>query len=93
MKNLRFSSCPGAPGSARAQPWHGLNFNHLHTNNNNDDDDELKKFYRVFIVYRLCLDNIWIFNLSNTASKTADHVNQKIILKFLANNLILVKNK
>ena len=65
MKNLRFSSCPGAkvkrqglPGSARALPWHGLNFNHLHTNNNNDDDDELKKFYRVFIVYRLCLDNL-----------------------------------
>ena len=33
---------------------HGLNFNHLHANNNNDD--ELKKFYRTFIVYRLCLD-------------------------------------
>ena len=65
MKNLRFSSSPGAkvrrqgpPGSARAQPWHGLHFNHLHTNDNNDDDDELKKFYRVFIVYRLCLDNL-----------------------------------
>ena len=36
---------------------HGLNFNHLHANNNNDDD-ELKKFYRAFIVYRLCLDNL-----------------------------------
>ena len=50
---------------------HGLNFNHLHANNinndnNNDDDDdddddddnELKKLYRIFIVYRLCLDNL-----------------------------------
>ena len=36
---------------------HGLNFNHLHANNNNNDD-ELKKFYRAFIVYRLCLDNL-----------------------------------
>ena len=56
MKNLRFSSCPGAKVKRQG---HGLNFNHLHTNNNNDDDDdELKKFYRVFIVYRLCLDNL-----------------------------------
>ena len=36
---------------------HGLNFNHLHANNNHNDD-ELKKFYRAFIVYRLCLDNL-----------------------------------
>ena len=36
---------------------HGLNFNHLHANNNNNDD-ELKKFYRTFTVYRLCLDNL-----------------------------------
>ena len=54
---------------------HGLNFNHLHdnnnknknnnNNNNNDDDDddnELKKFYRIFIVYRLCLDNLVLYN-------------------------------
>ena len=34
---------------------HGLNFNHLHANNNNNGD-ELKKFYRAFIGYRLCLD-------------------------------------
>ena len=34
---------------------HGLNFNHLRADNNND---ELKKFYRTFIVYRVCLDNL-----------------------------------
>ena len=42
---------------------HGLNFNRLHANNNNNNnnnnnDNELKKFYRIFIVYRLCLDNL-----------------------------------
>ena len=43
---------------------HGLNFNHLHANNNNNNnnnnDNELKKFYRIFILYRLCLDNLLI---------------------------------
>ena len=53
---------------------HGLNFNHLHDNNNknnnnnnknnndDDDDNQLKKFYRIFIVYRLCLDNLVLYN-------------------------------
>ena len=58
-------------------------------NNNNNNNNELKKFYRTFIVYRLCLDNLDISSVQYCKKNSWSCESEKNLLRFLANNLIL----